>query len=90
MWCGIGLVNKVIYKSVTQNKNKMKQKKFLQNVEIHETDTEKGYKAVYSNGLDFEPLFFPIKNGHTVINIPTIIHTPLTIGEIEDMGATIM
>jgi hypothetical protein len=63
--------------------------KFLQSVERY-TNNEQGktgYKAVYSNGLDFETLLFPIKNGVDIINIPSIVKSIKTIAEIEAMGA---
>jgi len=63
--------------------------KFLQSIERY-TDNEQGktgYKAIYSNGLDFETLLFPIKNGVDNINIPSIVKSVMTIEEIDAIGA---
>ena len=63
--------------------------KFLQSVERY-TDNEQdktGYKAIYRNGLDFESLLFPIKNGADSINIPSIVKSVKSIAEIEAIGA---
>lgn len=63
--------------------------KFLQSVERY-TDNERGttgYKAIYSNGLDFETLLFAIKNGVDNIDIPSIVKSVKTIEEIEAIGA---
>jgi len=63
--------------------------KFLQSVEKY-TNKEQGktgYKAIYSNGLDFETLLFLIKNGVDNINIPSIVKSVMTIEEIEAIGA---
>lgn len=65
------------------------EQKFLQSVERY-TDNEQGktgYKAIYSNGLDFQTLLFPIKDGTTIINIPSIVKSVITVGEIEAIGA---
>lgn len=65
------------------------EQKFLQSVERY-TNNEQGkigYKAIYSNGLDFQTLLFPIKDGKKIINIPSIIKSVMTIGEIEELGA---
>jgi hypothetical protein len=63
--------------------------KFLQSVERY-TNKEQGktgYKAIYSNGLDFETLLFPVKNGVDNINIPSIVKSVITIEEIKAIGA---
>jgi hypothetical protein len=68
------------------------EKKFLQSVERY-TNNEQGktgYKAIYSNGLDFETLLFPIKNGVDNINIPSIVKSVMTIAEIESIGAELL
>jgi hypothetical protein len=66
--------------------------KFLQSVERY-TNKEQGktgYKVIYSNGLDFETLLFPIKNGVDNINIPSIVKSVMTIAEIESIGAELL
>lgn len=47
--------------------------KYLQKVERFTEGNKTGYRATYSNGLDFETKDFEIKNGKEVLNIPTII-----------------
>ena len=64
--------------------------KFLQSVERYVSAETTGYKAIYSNGIDFIGLLFVIKDGVTVINIPSIIKSTLTIAEIELLGAEII
>ena len=44
-----------------------------------------GYEAIYSNGLDFEKVDFQIEDGQSIMNIPTMIKTPMTVGEIEEL-----
>ena len=63
--------------------------KFLQSVDryTNEQEGKTGYKAIYSNGLDFQTLFFPIKNATDVINIPSIINSVQTIDDLEAIGA---
>jgi len=63
--------------------------KFLQSVEryTNEQEGKTGYKAIYSNGIDFQTLFFPIRNGVDVINIPSIINSAQTIDDLEAIGA---
>jgi hypothetical protein len=62
--------------------------KFLQSVERYtNTKGKTGYKAIYSNGIDFQTLFFPIRNGVDVINIPSIINSVQTIDDLEAIGA---
>jgi hypothetical protein len=62
--------------------------KFLQSVERCTNEQGKtGYKAIYSNGLDFQTLFFPIKNGTDVINIPSIINLIQLKADFEAIGA---
>jgi hypothetical protein len=71
---------------------KKMENKFLQSVERY-TDKEQGktgYKAIYSNGLDFETLLFPVKNGVDNINIPSIVKSVMTIEEIESIGAELL
>ena len=47
-------------------------KKYLQSVERYTKGNETGYKATYSDGLDFVYIHYPIKNGVDNIDIPTI------------------
>ena len=63
--------------------------KFLQSVERYtkEQQGKTGYKAIYSNGLDFQTLFFPIKNGTDIINIPSIINSIQLKSDFEAIGA---
>ena len=61
--------------------------KFLQSVERYTNTNATGYKAIYSNGLDFQTLFFPIKNGTDVINIPSIIESVQLKEDFEAIGA---
>jgi hypothetical protein len=63
--------------------------KFLQSVVryTNEQEGKTGYKAIYSNGIDFQTLFFQIKNGADVINIPSIINSVKTIDDLEAIGA---
>ena len=63
------------------------EQKFLQSVERYSENEATGYKAIYSNGLDFQTLLFPIKDGKTVINIPSIIKLIMTVEEVENLGA---
>jgi len=74
------------------NKNKKMENKFLQSVERY-TNNEQGktgYKAIYSNGLDFETLLFLVKNGVDNINIPSIVKSVMTIAEIDAIGAELL
>jgi hypothetical protein len=85
------LPDDVFYQSL-EPKNKKMENKFLQSVERY-TNKEQGktgYKAIYSNGLDFETLLFPIKNGVDNINIPSIVKSVMTIAEIESIGAELL
>jgi len=63
--------------------------KFLQSVEryTNEQQGKTGYKAIYSDGLDFQTLFFPIKNGTDIINIPSIINSIQLKSDFEAIGA---
>jgi len=63
--------------------------KFLQSVERYTNEQEEktGYKAIYSDGLDFQTLFFPIKNGTDIINIPSIINSIQLKSDFEAIGA---
>ena len=61
--------------------------KFLQSVERYTNTNTTGYKAIYNNGLDFQTLFFPIKNGTDVINIPSIIKLLQLKEDFEAIGA---
>lgn len=62
--------------------------KFLQSVERYtNTKGKTGYKAIYSNGLEFQTLFFPIKNGTDIINIPSIINLVQMKDDFEAIGA---
>jgi hypothetical protein len=63
--------------------------KFLQSVEryTNEQEGKTGYKAIYSNGLDFQTLFFPIRNGVDAINIPSIINSVQLKADFEAIGA---
>ena len=63
------------------------EKKFLQSVERYTNTNATGYKAIYSNGLDFQTLFFPIKNGTDIINIPSIIKLVQLKDDFEAIGA---
>lgn len=47
--------------------------KYLQSVERFTEAQITGYRAVYSNGLDFKTVNYPIRDGATIINIPSII-----------------
>lgn len=61
--------------------------KFLQSVERYTNTNTTGYKVIYSNGLDFQTLFFPIKNGTDIINIPSIIKLVQLKEDFESIGA---
>lgn len=60
---------------------------YLQSVERYTEKNKTGYKAIYSNGLDFNTLLFPIKDKFTVINIPTIVKSVMTAKELKLIGA---
>lgn len=50
-------------------------KLYLQNVTRFIEGEKTGYRAVYSNGLDFIEKDYLIKDGKEIINIPSIINS---------------